>query len=242
MAHIHFFYVDPQEAGPQGFELRGAEYQHAVRVLRKQVGERVIAVDGLGRRYTGPILAIGAKSLRVGVETVEEGAGEPRLQLTLAQGVPKGGLFDWVVEKGTEIGVSVFQPMLTAGTVAAPRGRAGRWEEKARAAMKQCGRSRAPEVRPLRSFAEVVDAARGAALFIAWEEAEVTRTELAAALAGRAAATLLIGPEAGFTQAEVDRAVTAGALPISLGPRRLRSETAALTAAVRLLDAAGELG
>ena len=98
------------------------------------------------------------------------------------------------------------------------------------------------EVRLLQPFAGVVAAAQDEALFIAWEEAEGKRTELAAALAGRSAATLLIGPEAGFTAAEVDLAVAAGARVISLGTRRLRSETAALTAAVRLLDAAGELG
>lgn len=242
MAHIHFFYVAPEDASPEGFELHGAEYAHAVRVLRKQVGERIIAVDGLGRRYSGPILSIGAKSLRAGVERIEEGAGEPRLRLTLAQGVPRGGLFDWVIEKGTEIGISVFQPMVTAGTVAAPHGRETRWGEKARAAMKQSGRSLAPEVRPICPFAAAVTSARGQALFIAWEEAEVTRTELAAALWGHRAATLLIGPEAGFTEAEVDLAVAAGARVISLGTRRLRSETAALTAAVRLLDAAGDLG
>lgn len=242
MAHVHFFYVAPEDAGAEEFELTGAEYIHAVRVLRKQVGEPIIAVDGRGRRYSGPILAIRAKSLRAGVERIEEGAGEPRLRLTLAQGVPRGGLFDWVVEKGTEIGISVFQPMVTAGTVAAPRGREERWREKARAAMKQCGRSLAPEVRLLQPFAGVVAAAQDEALFIAWEEAEGKRTELAAALAGRSAATLLIGPEAGFTTAEVDLAVASGARVISLGTRRLRSETAALTAAVRLLDAAGELG
>jgi len=241
MAHIHFFFVDPADVGPGQLVLRGAEYNHAARVLRKQAGERIIAVDGCGRRYEGPIVALGSGELTVAIESAVEGGGEPRLRLTLAQGLLKGGMFDWVVEKGTEIGISVFQPMITAHTLVEGRGREGRWQEKARAAMKQCGRSLAPVVRPVAGFARALEAAGGEALFIAWEEAEVAPAGLAEALAGRTAATLFIGPEGGFSEEEVALASAAGARTISLGPRRLRSETAALTAAVRLLDAAGEL-
>lgn len=242
MAHIHFFFVDPADVGAERLVLRGAEYNHAARVLRKQVGERIIALDGRGRRYEGRIASLGAGELTVAIEAADEGGGEPRLRLTLAQGLLKGGMFDWVVEKGTEIGISIFQPMITAHTVVEARSREERWQEKARAAMKQCGRSLVPLVRPVTDFARAVDAAGGEALFIAWEEAEVAPAGLAAALAGRTAATLLIGPEGGFSAEEVALASAAGARTISLGPRRLRSETAALTAAVRLLDAAGELG
>ncbi len=242
MAHIHFFFVEPADVGPGQLVLRGAEFNHAARVLRKQAGERIIAVDGCGWRYEGPIVALGRGELTVAIESAVESGGEPRLRLTLAQGLLKGGMFDWVVEKGTEIGISVFQPLITAHTVAEGRGREGRWQEKARAAMKQCGRSLAPVVRPVTGFAQALTAARGEALFIAWEEAEVAPAGLAEALAGRTAATLFIGPEGGFSEEEVALAAAAGARTISLGPRRLRSETAALTAAVRLLDAAGELG
>ena len=244
MAHIQFFYVAPEDVGPERFVLRAGEYAHAVRVLRRQVGDHLIAVDGCGRRYTGPVVAVGERSLTVAIEEAVAEAGEPRLRLTLAQGIPKGGHFDWVVEKGTEIGVSIFQPMITVHTVAAPRGREERWQEKARAAMKQCGRCRAPLVLPVTGLAPVLTAARGQAIFIAWEEAEDAATEagLTAALAGQTEATLLIGPEGGFTPEEVAMACAAGARVMSLGSRRLRSETAALVGAVRLLDAAGEVG
>jgi 16S rRNA (uracil1498-N3)-methyltransferase len=242
MAHIHFFYVAPEDVGAESFVLRGGEFTHAVRVLRLKPGDRLLAVDGCGHRYGGPIVTAADKSVTVAIEEREEGAGEPRLRLTLAQGVPKGGSFDWVVEKGTEAGVSIFQPMITAHTVAIPRGREGRWQEKARAAMKQCGRSLVPEVRPLTEYARVLASAQGQAIFIAWEEADAVPTDLAAVLRGRTAATLLIGPEGGFSAEEVAQAAAAGAHTISLGTRRLRSEAAALVAAVRLLAATGDMG
>lgn len=242
MGHIHFFYVEPRDVGLDKLVLRAAEYNHAARVLRLGVGDRIIAVDGAGSRYSGPIIGIDKSSLTVAIEARSLEEAEPRLRLTLAQGVPKGSHFDWVVEKGTEVGISIFQPLVTAYTVAGPRGREGRWQEKARAAMKQCGRSRAPQVLPVTGFAAALQAASGQVIFLAWEEAERKPEALAARLEGVTAATLFVGPEGGFSSEEVAQAAAAGAQIISLGPRRLRSETAALTAAVRILDAAGELG
>lgn len=242
MGHIHFFYVEPGDVGGDELTLRAAEYNHAARVLRLGVGDRIIAVDGAGSRYSGPITGIGKSSLTVAIEARSREEAEPRLRLTLAQGVPKGGHFDWVVEKGTEVGISIFQPLVTAYTLAGSRGREARWQDKARAAMKQCGRSRAPLVLPMTGFTAALRAAAGQVIFLAWEEAEHKPEPLAAQLAGVAAATLFVGPEGGFSPEEVAQASAAGARIISLGPRRLRSETAALTAAVRILDAAGELG
>lgn len=241
MSHFEQFYIHPHEVGADTFSLSGIEYHHAVRVLRKQAGAWLTAVDGEGHRYAGPITRIDKERLEVRIERRDAECGEPRFRLVLAQAIPKGGVFDWIIEKGTEIGVSAFQPMQTARSVVQTRGREGRWTEKARAAMKQCGRSRCPLIHPVRRFAEVIDHFSQWPLFIAHPGSAAAPLSWLQGVSGAEGGVLLIGPEGGFTEEEVELALIRGAYPLSLGVRRLRSETAALAGAVRLLAEAGEL-
>ncbi len=243
MSDFDQFYVNPQQVGGETFALEGEEFVHAARVLRKRTGDWLAAVDGLGHRYQGLILEINKDCLIVAIEKRETEIGEPKLRLTLAQAVLKGGHFDWLVEKGTEIGIAVFQPIITERSIVDPTGRLDRWRHKALAAMKQCGRSRCPQVLPPVTLPDALKTMQTQVAFVAHECMERVKTaNLADALAGKHRVVLFIGPEGGLTEEEFLLAIDAGAKPLSLGARRLRSETAGIVGAAKMLSAAGDLG
>lgn len=243
MSHLQQFYVNVDDVGNESFVIRDSEAAHAIRVLRKKVGEELVAVDGLGMRYSGPIVEINPNSLRVAIARREQNVGEPSLNLVLAQAVPRGPHFDWVVEKGTEVGISAFQPILTERSIIDPTSRIERWKKKALAAMKQCGRSKCPQVLQPMLFAEYLRSIPAdACAFLAHESLPASADgDLAALLKKSSQAILFVGPEGGFTPEEFQMAIDKKVLPIRLGPRRLRSETAGLVGAVKLFAAAGDL-
>lgn len=239
MSHYEQFYVHPQDVTAAGFTLRDQEFQHAVRVCRKRVGDWLVAVDGYGHRYQGPIRAIEADELQVSLQQLDSGFAEPQLSVTLAVALLKGSHFEQVVEQGTEVGVSYFQPLITERTLVEPSPhRWERWQEKARSAMKQCGRSVCPVIHQPIKVEAFLSTLSGRHCLIADAAAEAPR-ELT--LNG-APVVVMIGPEGGFSEAELASSLAQGAVPLFLGKRRLRSETAALVAAARVLAAAGRDG
>lgn len=235
------FYVKPENVRSDHFVVDGDEFKHAVKVLRKQTGDSLAAVDGKGRLYSGTIRSIEKAQLTVSLGHSADNVGEPRLKVTLAQAVLKGSHFDWVIEKGTEIGVSAFQPLITKRSVVQPGSRLSRYQLKALAAMKQCGRSRCPIVYEAAAFAQVLEHLMVDYIFIAHEQIASPAFHNVD-LRNASQVLVCIGPEGGFTEQEFDLALQSGAIPLHLGPRRLRSETAALVACTRILDDAGELG
>jgi 16S rRNA (uracil1498-N3)-methyltransferase len=243
MSHFEQFYVHPGQVHGDCLFLAQEEFVHAVRVLRKKEGDLLTAVDGHGWRYQGRIQTVSKDQLKVAIEQKDFNAGEPRFRLTLAQAVPKGSQFDWVIEKGTEIGISAFLPIITERSIVDPTSRIGRWQQKALAAMKQCGRSRCPEVRQVSDFCQALADRKEEIAFIAHEALDpAMHIDLAFSLNDIHDAILYVGPEGGFTDEEFRKAMEAGARPLSLGSRRLRSETAGLVGAIKLLSAAGDLG
>jgi 16S rRNA (uracil1498-N3)-methyltransferase len=171
----------------------------------------------------------------------------------------KGQHLEWVLQKGTELGVSAFVPMITRRTVVRDEGRAhkkrARWERILREAAEQCHRACVPRLFDLLSFEEACRAAvagHDRSFLPAVQEGDLGLADVACAAVQpetpaeplRAAPrwALLIGPEGGFDAAEVELARGHGIQVVSLGPRTLRAETAALAAATILLDRWGELG
>ncbi len=243
MSHDYQLYVHPKKVGKGVFFLDGDELFHAVKVLRKKVGDSLAAVDGLGNCYEGRVEDISSLQLKVRIASHKRNKREPELFLTLAQAVPKGSYFDWVVEKGTEIGVSAFQPILTRYSLFDPSSRIERWRHKALSAMKQCGRSRCPEILPPDRLAHLIKANPDIPAFIAHESyQDSSKMDFSTQLKSSSRAIVFIGPEGGFSPEEFYLAVENGVHPISLGSRRLRSETAGIVAAVKLLSASGDLG
>ncbi len=237
-ADVQQFYVQPEHVFDDHFILVKDELRHAIRALRKSAGDVIEAVDGQGNAYSGTIVSISKDEAKVSLANHSKNPGEPSIHLTLAQAVPKGSHFDIVIEKGTEIGISRFQPVITQRSIADPSSRIDRWRKKALAAMKQCGRSCCPEILPPVPFERYVEQVNSKVSFIAHEHFSASKVPESLSVKS---CTLFIGPEGGFTEDEVNIALSNNVFPLQLGQRRLRSETAGIVGAVKLLLMFGEL-
>ena len=217
---------------------------HAVHVLRLRLGDEVVLFNGRGGEYAGRIAAM--DRLRVTVDVLQHLPleRESPLAVTLVQGVSAGEKMDFTVQKATELGVAALQPVLGArstGRISGERAELKRahWRRVAIAACEQCGRNRIPEVLPVLALAEYcrVPTAGGMRLLLS-PPAQLGLREAAVRLDG--AATLASGPEAGFIAEEEAMLVEAGFVPVRLGPRVLRTETAAIAALAALNALAGD--
>lgn len=217
---------------------------HAVHVLRLRAGDEVTLFNGRGGEYVGRIAAVDRLRVAVDVLAHRRLERESPLAVTLVQGVSAGEKMDFTVQKATELGVAALQPVLAArslGRLAGERAALKRahWRRVAVAACEQCGRNRIPEVLPVLPLAEYCGApAAGGVRLLLSPHAHLGLRAAAARLDG--AATLASGPEAGFGADEEAMLVAAGFVPVRLGPRVLRTETAALAALAALNALAGD--
>jgi len=219
----------------------GPDAAQICNVLRMRKGDRLLALDGSGICYTAVICDIEKGYVSAAICGSSCPDTEPAVHLTLAQGLPKGDRFGRIVQEGTEVGISEFAGMLCARSVVRPSeasGRQARWQRIAKEASEQSGRSRVPEVREVSSFGDVLASIHEYDLaLMAWEQesGRLLGDTLRKSREARRV-MLLIGPEGGFTPEEAERARRAGAIPVSLGCRLLRSETAAIAASVIILN------
>ncbi len=235
---MHRFFVPPELLKEIGATISLPRVLvHQVRdVLHLSVGQQLVLLDNSGDE----VLAAVEKSSRVGVEVqlMERRAGksEPSVRIILCQGLLKSARFEWILEKGTELGVAVFVPTLCrrsmAGLEDAGSSKIQRWQRIIQEAAEQSGRLRLPELLPIRSLIQALnDIPQDALAIMPWEEEH--RHSLHAAissLAGLAPITvvLFIGPEGGFMAEEVMLAQQRGVQVVTLGSRIMRAETAAL--------------
>ncbi len=232
------FYLPDGAAPGRTARIRGDEAAHIRKVLRMTPGDPVQLIDGDGGIYDGRIEAVSADGVTVAVLDRTNAATESPLAVTVAQSYLKDKKMDGLIRPLTELGITRWLPFISDRSVPAPdgkrlAGRIARWEKIAREAVKQCGRSRVPEIGEVTDLDGVLDAAEAAPLkLVFWEKVREPLDLLALreGLTGISSAVVLIGPEGGFTDAEADRAAAAGFRPASLGPRILRSETAAAAA------------
>jgi 16S rRNA (uracil1498-N3)-methyltransferase len=242
-ARVPRFHTDATLRAGATTQLPEEAAHHAVHVLRLRAGEALTLFDGRGGEYAGRVAAI--ERLRVTVDVLAHQAleRESPLAVTLVQGVSSSEKMDFTVQKATELGVAALQPVVaarSAGRITAERAAQKRahWQRVAIAACEQCGRNRVPPVlAPSTLEAYCRQAAPPGALLLSPEARLGLR---AAATRLRGAATLAAGPEAGFTAAEEAMLAQAGFVPVRLGPRVLRTETAALAALAALNALAGD--
>lgn len=220
--------------------LSAEEAHHAVRVLRASVGEEVVVVDGEGGWHRVRLDHLDRQQAQGTVLERRADVGEPSYHLTVGLALLKNpGRFETFLEKAVELGVHTVVPLQTVRTEQ-PRFKSVRYDHLLIAAMKQCGRSRKVCLTEPRPLSEIL-AASPALSLICHEQADPAQT-LPAVLARHPAVRhlrVLVGPEGGFSDDEVRQALAAGYLPVRLGPRRLRAETAALTAAAGVMLALG---
>ena len=236
MSHIDYYYVHPDQVMSDRLLITDDELHHMTRVCRKQIGDSFCAVDGLGNMYTCELQNIDAHGAEAKILKKQERFGEPDIDLTIVQAPPKGNRFDVVIEKGTEIGVTRFLPVRTTRSLAVSASKTERWRRISRAAMKQCGRSVWPSVYDEMDFRDALAETHSSDLKIIAHESEHNNL-LIEYLRGQEfqkpnlSAVVFIGPAGGFTEEEIKTAKKNGCESVSLGPRRLRSETAAIVAA-----------
>jgi 16S rRNA (uracil1498-N3)-methyltransferase len=244
MALPRFFSPQRISVG-QVVELSSVAAHHASRVLRLGQGDEIILFDGSGGEYRATIGVVNKGAVVVAVDKYLDIERESRLDITLAQTVCANDKMDWIVQKGVELGVKRIQPLVTKrGVVKLSDERAEKrikhWQHVIIAACEQCGRNRVPPMMPLISLSkwlgDQVSERRNqgadyppGSYFMLSPAAKKGLRDLPA-LPAAAPLTLLVGPEGGFTIEEEAAALTAEFVPLQLGGRILRTETAALAA------------
>jgi 16S rRNA (uracil1498-N3)-methyltransferase len=216
---------------------------HVGRVLRLGSGAQLTLFDGTGGEYLATIVESRGTALRVRLGEHRAIERESPLEITLAQGVPRGERMDWVVQKATELGVAALVPLLTERSVVKLDARQAEkrrehWRGVVIAACEQCGRNRLPEILSPAPFSEWLATARAGVRLVLDSTASCGLHSIGTV----PAVTLLIGPEGGLSPAERSLAIETGFMPVRMGPRVLRTETAAIAALSALQVLLGDSG
>lgn len=228
-----FFIEGTAEAGSV-IEIAGTDAHKIAHVLRLSAGDQIEIIDSTATEFDATIEAID-RSVRAILLEKRDGrqTTEPLLCIDVAQAVPKGPRMDFVVEKGTELGARAFIPFFCERTIGRNVGdeKLARWRRIARTASQQSGRRDVPSISDPQSYDALLASfdAYDVVLF-AWELApsQALRDAMLSLLPQRGDVLAVVGPEGGFTHAEAAAAAERGAVAISLGPRILRTDTAAM--------------
>ena len=210
---------------------------HHLHVVRQQPGDELVLFNGEGGQVRARLLEVGKRRGAAEVLAHQPVEAELPFHVTLAQGLPEGSKMDWIVEKAVELGVSAIQPLAARRSVVKLTGeradkRLAHWQAVVVSASEQCGRNRLAVVSPLQDFGRWLaedGAAKDVVRILLSPRAGSSLAQWTHATPARAVC-LLVGPEGGFSQEEEEAALAAGALPLSMGPRVLRTETAGLAA------------
>ncbi len=252
---MHRFFVPSAVLAQSPVVLTGDIAHQMRRVLRLAPGDRVLLLDGDGVSCEAEVQTVTARDVRLSVLKRELAGGEPRVHITLYQAVLKGERFAWALQKGTEVGVSAFVPVITERSIIddlqVVEAKRERWQRIIQEAAEQCGRGRVPALLPGQMLRHALKTPGwpGALRLIPWEglaDGGAQASSLAGVLAKcnlneHTRIEVFVGPEGGFSEAEIAWARGHDVQPVSLGPRILRAETAGLVAAVGILYQAGEL-
>ena len=230
--------------------ITGQDARHITLVLRLKPGDDIILLTGNGQEYSARIRSIGPDGVRVGISSAYRSQTDPVIELTVALGFLKEKKMDELVRQLTELGMHRFQPFFARRSVSRPDGarmaaRVARWEKIARESLKQCRRGSAPEIRLSVAFDEVLSmAAEDDVKIVFWERE--TRLPIPGPVDPASdkplRVTILLGPEGGLTDEEVNAARSAGFVVCSLGPRILRAETATVAACALVQYVYGDMG
>ena len=241
-----YFYVRPEMANSRTLRLDKHESFHLVKTMRIRPGEIFYAIDGTGKLYKSVFIKRADDMVFADVAEITYPEVESKCRLTLACGLARPATTDFIVEKGTELGISRFIFYTSERTVVDvakdndSNKRMERWQRVALAAAKQSLRTIIPEFAPAINFSNMLEEPKERTKsFLANFRGKTLGPEFMADKPD--SVILLIGPESGLTEHEVSSAVKAGFIPISLGPRRLRAETAALTFTSIIMASLGEL-
>jgi 16S rRNA (uracil1498-N3)-methyltransferase len=244
------FFVDEVKARGGLFSIKGTEAKHIATVLRMGAGDRIVLLDGMGKRFQALIESVHHHEVLVTLERALPSPPASPLRISLCQAVIKSSAMDYVVHKTSELGVDQILPFHSDRTLLKQGAHASvnklrRWRDIAQSATKQSDRIKPAEIGPLLTFRELLErwAREDVKKLILWED-ETTR-DLKSLLRSQPPAKQIVGvvgPEGGFSAREIEAAREAGFVPMSLGHRVLRAETAAITLVALLQYEWGDLG
>ena len=239
-------FLPPGQFQGDAARISGADHLHLARVMRAKVGEKVVLLNGAGQAFAAVVTEIGKNETTARIENAVEMPPEPPIYITIAQALGKGDKFEQVVQRGTEAGASAFIPIRAERSVAdIPAAkipdRLERWRQIAKGAAEQSGRSRIAEIGEPLTFMQLTKQAQAdeIPLLILHTDgnAPSLRAVLEAGLTQAPRVILAVGPEGGWSAAEVSAALASNHTAVTLGPRILRTETAALVAISQILYA-----
>jgi len=243
---MHRFFVQREAITENRVALEGEQARQITRVLRLKSGDHIIVLDNTGYEYETEIAEVSAELVDGKITEKRKGNGEPAVSVMLFQSVMKQDKFELVLQKGTELGAAGFWPFISERSIAGEpsEGKITRWQNIIREAAEQSRRSLVPPLYPPVSF-ELVCKPSPIPGLILWEGEKSYGLSQALNSAYFKDAQLLrvfVGPEGGFTSAEIHLAMKNDVVPVSLGKRILRTETAGLAALSAIMYDKGELG
>jgi len=242
---LHRFFINPTDISGETAQLTGSEAHHLRAVLRLSPGDPIIFFDGTGARYQARIDRI-HKDRVTAIIIGQEQDLPPKVRLHLGQALLKGQKMDLILQKATELGVDAIWPFYSEhGIHKSPKNaQMERWQRIVLEACKQCDRAKPPEIQDAREITDLMSQPPPCdARLIFWEhEARQTLDDALACQAKECRSVFfLLGPEGGFSKAEIACAQGEGFAPVSLGSRILRAETATLAATAILQFTLGNL-
>lgn len=247
---MHRFFVDDEFINRDTLKITGDDVNHISKVLRLKIKEHIVVSDGSGNEYLCSITSISKDCIICSILEVNKNLTEPTVKVDLYQGIPKSTKMDLIVQKCVELGINSIIPVNTERVVvkASDDNRFSnkilRWQRIAEEAAKQSGRGKIPRVESPMMFNEVlVRLKEYDAAVIPYEKENTTGLkQILKEKTDVKNIAVIIGPEGGFSEKEIDMAEVEGAVPITLGPRILRTETAGFACLTMILYELGDMG
>lgn len=225
------------------------DVKHITKVLRLKQGDEVEICDGENMEYLAVIASMENKDIKLEIIEKWIGRTEAPIEITLFQGIPKSTKMDIIIQKCTELGITRIVPVITERTIVQLKDQKSeekkieRWQKIADEAAKQCKRGVIPKIEPPLALAEAIKVATDFDLtVIPYEREEGVGLKGILKQTNAVKIGIYIGPEGGFGEKEIKRAKDAGVIPVTLGPRILRTETAGFVALSILMYELGDLG
>ncbi|MCT4661553.1 MAG: 16S rRNA (uracil(1498)-N(3))-methyltransferase [Tissierellales bacterium] len=230
------FFVSSDQIDGQKIFLEEESYKHMIQVLRMEIGDEMWISDGESMEYFCSIesIDIDEKTLILAISETREFSVESPLDICLCQGLPKSDKMDMIVQKNTELGINTIIPLAMERSIVKldakkSAKKCDRWQKIAQEAAKQSKRNKIPTIESVRKLPELLKTIEDGIILVPYEdEKKQTLKETLKSLDRNKKIYIVIGPEGGFEESEIDMLRNHGAKILSLGPRILRTETAGL--------------
>jgi 16S rRNA (uracil1498-N3)-methyltransferase len=242
------FFIPPGAVAEGIITVDGDLFQHMARVLRLRVDAPVLLADGTGREFSGTIREMHRERLVIAItETRMTTVLGDFPRITLYQGLPKGDKLELILQKAVELGAAEIVPFLARRSVVRVKGKEdeklARWQRIAREAARQSGQTTIPRISFSRDTADVVQQAQQSVKLMLWEREQDNRLkETLTRFSHPNSVAVLVGPEGGLHDEEAEHAIQGGFIPVSLGDRIVRTETASLVVLAILQFYWGDIG